>query len=213
MASEIKIRTLIADDEGPARARLRQLLRAHTDFEITAECSNGREAVQIILEQKPDLVFLDVQMPMLSGLDVCESISSVPKPPLIIFVTAYDEYALKAFEFHAIDYLLKPFDRERFQKTLEHARDQILHARGLPPGQRLDAFLEDLRSGFMRNDRLVFKENGRVIFVRSETIDWIEADGNYVRLHAGTESHYIRGPWRGWKRSCRPPGSCALAVL
>jgi len=193
MASESKIRTLIADDEAPARARLRQLLKADTDFEIAAECSNGREAVQVILEQKPDLVFLDVQMPMLSGLDVCEAISSAPKPPLIIFVTAYDEYALKAFEFHAIDYLLKPFDRERFQKTLDHARDQILHARGLPAGQRLDAFLEDLRSGFMRNDRLVFKENGRVIFVRSETIDWIEADGNYVRLHAGANSHYIRG--------------------
>ncbi len=193
MASEVKIRILIADDEAPARARLRQLLKGNTDFEITAECSNGREAVQAILEQKPDLVFLDVQMPMLSGLDVCEAISSAPKLPLIIFVTAYDEYALKAFEFHAIDYLLKPFDRERFQKTLEHVRDQILHARGLPPGQRLDAFLEDLRSGFMRNDRLVFKENGRVIFVRSETIDWIEADGNYVRLHAGTNAHYIRG--------------------
>src|SRR5438034_10739241 len=158
MAGEARIRTVIVDDEAPARTRIRQLLKGELDFEIVAECANGREAVERIISEKPDVVFLDVQMPRLNGLEVCDAICSAPAQPLIIFVTAYDEHALKAFELHAIDYLLKPFDRERFQKALNHARDQLRHARGLPSGQRLDAFMEDLRSGFMKNDRLVFKE-------------------------------------------------------
>jgi two-component system LytT family response regulator len=169
------------------------LLKAEPDFELTGECSNGRSAVDSILAEKPDLVFLDVQMPRLNGLDVCEAISPLRPLPLIIFVTAYDEHALKAFELHAIDYLLKPFDRDRFQKALGHARAQFRRAEGQPAEKRVDALLDELRSGFYKNDRLVFKENGRFIFVRSEAIDWIEADGNYVRLHAGKDSHYIRG--------------------
>ncbi len=192
MAGEARIRTVIVDDEAPARTRIRQLLKGELDFEIVAECVNGREAVERIISEKPDVVFLDVQMPRLNGLEVCEAICLTPTQPLIIFVTAYDEHALKAFELHAIDYLLKPFDRERFQMALKHARDQLRRADGLPAVRRLEALLAELRSGVRKQERLVFKENGRVIFVRTESIDWIEADGNYVRLHAGSESHYVR---------------------
>src|SRR5882672_5226659 len=204
MPREARIRTIVVDDEAPARARIRQLLKTEPDFELVAECANGREAVAAILAQRPDLLFLDVQMPRLSGLEVCDAIRSAPALPLIIFVTAYDEHALKAFELHAIDYLLKPFDRQRFQNALNHARGQLRHDQDRLPEQRLEALLSDFRSGLFKNDRLVFKENGRVIFVRPETIDWVEADGNYVRLHAGNDSHYVRATL-AWFQAQLPP--------
>ncbi len=189
----MKIRTLIVDDEAPARARLRQFLKSETDFEIVGECANGRQAVESIAREKPDLVFLDVQMPRMTGFEVCEALTAAGgATPFVIFVTAYDQYALKAFEVHAIDYLLKPFDRERFEKALEHARAQLPRAQGASPEQRLAALLEDLRADARQSARLVFKEDGRVVFVRPETIDWLEADGNYVRVHCGGESHYVR---------------------
>ena len=187
-----KIRVIIADDEAPARTRLRQLLKQEPEFELIAECATGRQAVDAILEQKPELVLLDIQMPHLSGLEVCAAIKSASVSPLIIFVTAFDQYALRAFEIHAIDYLLKPFDRQRFQNTLHHARDLLRRDRGSVPDPRFEALLEHLRSGGKPVDRLVFKENGRVIFLRTELIDWIESDGNYVRIHAGNDSHYFR---------------------
>lgn len=193
MAGEAKIRTVIIDDEAPARARIRQLLKNESSFEIIADCSNGRQAVEVIEREKPDLIFLDVQMPGLTGLEVCETLAAAKVAlPLVIFVTAYDEYAVRAFEVHALDYLLKPFDRERFQKALGRARDHLNRAPTGATDTRLTALLEDLRTDTKRASRLVFKENGRVIFIRAETIDWLEADGNYVRLHAGADSHYIR---------------------
>jgi two-component system LytT family response regulator len=193
MASEATIRAVIVDDEAPARNRLRQLLKEEADFQIVSECGNGRHALEIIQRQKPDLAFLDVQMPGLTGLQVCDAVLSAGASlPWIIFVTAYDEYALKAFELHALDYLLKPFDRERFQNALRHARQQIRHSGEGQTEQKLVAMLEHLRNGSRAPDRLVYKQNGRVIFVRTETIDWVEADGNYVRLHAGRDSHYFR---------------------
>ncbi len=193
MAAEQKIRTAIVDDEAHARARVRQLLKDEPDFEIIAECANGRQALDCIQSDRLDLLFLDMQMPRLTGLEVCEAATaSELKIPLVIFVTAYDEYALKAFEVHAIDYLLKPFDRERFQKALNHARDQLRRATSLTTDPRLMALLRDLRPGNRKPDRLVFKQNGRVLFIRIDTIDWAEADGNYVRVHAGSDSHYFR---------------------
>ncbi len=193
MASEAKIRTIIVDDEAPARMRLRQLLKDEADFEIVAECANGRQAVETIERERPDLVFLDVQMPRLSGLDVCEAVTTAGTPmPLVVFVTAYDEYALKAFEVHAIDYLLKPFDRERFRSALDQARLQLSRTGAGATDPRLMALLEELgrRTGLTK--RLTYKENGRVIFIQAEAIDWIEADGNYLRIHTGKESHYVR---------------------
>ncbi len=193
MASKAKIRAAIVDDESPARARLRHLLRDETDFEITGEYANGREAVEGITRELPDLVFLDVQMPRLTGFDVCEAVTKAGHTmPLVIFVTAFDQYALQAFEIHAIDYLLKPFDRARFQKALDHVRKRLHAAKDAPLDQRLAALLDDLRPGFKKPDRLVFKEDGRVVFVRTDAIDWLEADGNYVRLHAGADKHYVR---------------------
>jgi len=189
MPGKPKIRIVIIDDEAPARTRIRQLLKDEHEFDLVGEYVNGRQAVDGIQRDKPDLAFLDVQMPRVNGFDVCEGVRAAGAPmPLVIFVTAYDQYALQAFEVHAIDYLLKPFDRARFQKALKHVREQLRS----PLDQRLAALLEDLRPGFRKPDRLVFKEDGRVVFVRVEMIDWFEADGNYVRLHAGDDTHYFR---------------------
>jgi two-component system LytT family response regulator len=193
MAGEAPIRVLIVDDEGPARARVRQMLKDEPDFAIVGECTNGRQAIDTIQKEQPDLVFLDVQMPHLSGLDVCLALAEEGRRiPLVIFVTAFDEYALKAFEVHAIDYLLKPFDRQRFRQALGHAREQVKRVRPAAAEARLSALLADFRPRNKKTDRLVFKQNGRVVFVRTDTIDWIEADGNYVRMRAGSESHHFR---------------------
>jgi two-component system, LytTR family, response regulator len=193
MASEAKIRTIIVDDEGPARARIRQLLKPEADFTVIGECANGGLAVELIQREKPDLAFLDVQMPRLSGLEVCQRVAAAGTPlPMVIFVTAYDAYALKAFEVHAIDYLLKPFDQERFNQALTHARRQFTHSRQAAAQTQLAAMLEDLAPGSRKPERLVFKENGRIVFIRPESIDWVEADGNYIRLHGREGSHYVR---------------------
>ena len=138
----MKIRTLIVDDEAPARARIRQLLKTESDFEVIGECANGRQAVAAIQKQRPDLVFLDVQMPRLSGFEVCAAIAG-DAMPLVIFVTAFDHYALQAFEVHAMDYLLKPFDRERFQKSLRHAREHMRRGDQGVSDERLAALLSN----------------------------------------------------------------------
>jgi len=192
------IRALIVDDEAHARTRIRHALEDEPDFELIGECGNGREAIAVIRREKPDLLFLDIQMPGLNGFEVCAQLGGEGAPtPFIIFCTAYDQYALKAFEVHAIDYLLKPFDRERFRQALAHARAQIRRGQDAPPDQRLVELLRSLRDGAKPDDRLVFKEDGRVVFVRLEAIDWLEADGNYVRLHCGAESHYVRDTLSG----------------
>jgi len=189
----MKIRTLIVDDEAHARNRLRQFLEDEADFEIVGECASGRRAVETIRHEKPDLVFLDVQMPQVTGFDVCEAVTAAGhKLPLVIFVTAYDQYALQAFEVHAIDYVLKPFDRERFRKALDHARRQLRQTGDAQSNARLAALLEELRTSQIRPGRLVFKDGSRVVFLRTETIDWIEADGNYMLLHVGNTTHQLR---------------------
>ncbi len=188
----MQVRILIVDDEAHARARLRQMLGGEPDAEIVGECSSGRQALEVIERERPDLVFLDIQMPRLSGLQVCQALADSGQPmPLVVFVTAFDQYALNAFEIHAIDYLLKPFDRERLQKALEHARKQLWRA-GEEAAPGLRSLLQELRAESRKPDRLVFKENGRLLFLRTESIDWVEADGNYVRVHAGADSHYFR---------------------
>ena len=189
----MRLRILIVDDEAPARARLHQMISGEPEVEIVGDCSSGRQALEVIERERPDLVFLDIQMPRLSGLQVCQALADSGRPmPLVIFVTAFDQYALNAFEVHAIDYLLKPFDRERLQKALEHARNQLRRAGEAATPAGLKALLQELRTESRKPDRLVFKENGRLLFLRTETIDWAEADGNYVRVHAGSESHYFR---------------------
>jgi two-component system, LytTR family, response regulator len=193
MATEAKIRTIIVDDEAPARARVRQLLKQEADFEVVSECTNGNQALEVLQGAKTDLAFLDVQMPRMNGVEVCQALVASKTPlPLVVFVTAYDAYALKAFEVHAIDYLLKPFDQDRFVQALGHVRRQFSLSKQQNAQSRLNAVLQEIAPALKTPDRLIFKENGRIIFVEPETIDWLEADGNYVRIHAGPNSHYIR---------------------
>jgi len=186
-----KIRTLVVDDEPLARERVLALLQQETDIEVLAECGDGAQAVSAIQEQTPDLVFLDVQMPGCDGFEVIRHIGA-DRMPIVVFVTAYDEYALRAFEVHALDYLLKPFAKERFQQTLQHAREAIERRRAGDLGRRLLALVNDVKPEPTRVERLVVKSGGRVFFLRTDEIDWIEAAGNYVRLHLGAESHLFR---------------------
>ena len=171
----MKIRTLIVDDEPLARSNLAVLLRLDPEIEIVAECGSGAEALSQIRSTKPDLVFLDVQMPECDGFDVLEMLGK-DLPPAIVFVTAYDQYALKAFEAGALDYLLKPFDNARFDRALVRARDRIRHGRNLPPSR----------------ERLAVKSAGQVIFLKLSEIDWIEAADYYACLHVGPKTHLLR---------------------
>jgi len=196
------VRTLIVDDERMARKRLRTLLTGDPDIDVIGEASNGRDAVVAIQERSPDLVFLDIQMPELDGFAVVQAIG-VDRMPVTVFVTAFDQYALKAFEAHALDYLTKPFDRERFQMSLTRAKQQVLLRTSAPSAaasqsatpadatERLLSLLADLRRKQDFAERLMVKSAGRVVFLRVEEVDWIEAAGSYVRLHVGRESHLL----------------------
>ena len=186
-----KIKVLVADDEPLARERLSGLLSQEPDIEVVGQARDGEEAVTAIHDDSPDLVFLDVQMPQMSGFDVIEAVGS-DKMPLVIFVTAYDQHALKAFQVRALDYLLKPFDRERFTDALQRARRQLERDETGDLGRRLLALVKDLRRDQPRSDRLVVKSGGRLFFLRTDEIDWVEAAGNYVRLHVGPASHLLR---------------------
>lgn len=186
-----KIRTVIVDDEPLARRGIRALLNEEKDVEIISECRNGLEAVSVIEEKEPDLVFLDVQMPELSGFDVVSTIG-VERMPAVIFVTAYDKYALRAFEVHAVDYLLKPLDADRFTGALKRARLQIENNSIHDLSERLQSLLADLKPSRKYTERLVIRSAGRIFFLSVAEIDWIEAADNYVRLHAGHEAHLLR---------------------
>jgi two-component system, LytTR family, response regulator len=186
-----KIKVLVADDEPLARERLAGLLSQEADIEVVGQARDGEEAVTAIHDDSPDLVFLDVQMPQMNGFDVIEAVGS-DKMPLVIFVTAYDQHALKAFQVRALDYLLKPFDRERFKDALGRARKQLERDENGDLGRRLLALVKDLRRDQPKSDRLVVKSGGRLFFLRTDEIDWVEAAGNYVRLHVGPGSHLLR---------------------
>jgi two-component system, LytTR family, response regulator len=182
----IKIRTLVVDDEPIARARVVSLLKQEADIEVVGECANGQQAVSAIAITSPDLLFLDIQMPEVNGLDLARTIRS-SGTPAVVFVTAYDEYALRAFEVHALDFLLKPFSAERFRSALGHAREHLSQRRRVEatPSPALD-------NGGGRRNRLMIKSSGRIHFVRMADIDWCEAQGNYVRVHVGPQQHLVR---------------------
>lgn len=189
----MKIRVLLVDDEPLARERVRKLLEKEPDIELLGECADGASAVQLIREHAPDLVFLDVQMPELDGFGVLERLGSFTLPA-VVFITAHDQFALKAFEIHAVDYLLKPFDAARFQTALNRVRGIL---RGKQRGEldlRLATLLADVRPPEKARtlERIAVKSSGRVVFVKVEDIDWIEAADNYVSLHLGTEEHLHR---------------------
>ena len=191
MDKPITTRVLIVDDEPLARERLRMLLANDPTVAVVGEAGDAGSAADAIRALAPDLVFLDVQLPAATGFDVIESIGA-DKMPFVVFVTAYDRYALKAFDVHALDYLLKPFDRERFRQALTRAQQAIERHTGGDLEQRLLAIVKDLKASPNRVDRFVVKTGGRVFFVRNDEIDWVEAAGNYVKLHVGTESHLLR---------------------
>jgi two-component system LytT family response regulator len=186
-----RIRTLIVDDEPLARDGIRLHLEEHTDVQVIGECGSGEDAVRAIEADKPDLVFLDIQMPGLDGFAVLEAIEE-SRLPAIVFVTAYDQFALRAFEAHALDYLLKPYDRERFNRALDRVRVQL---RGRSTGgvdDRLRGLIASLggRDHFL--ERLVARTNGRILILRAEDVDWVEAAANYVRVHIGPKQYLVR---------------------
>lgn len=195
-------RVVLADDEPLARDRLRQLLARRPAYQVVAECRDGSEAVDAILREHPDLVFLDVAMPGLDGLEVAEAVAD--EPPVIIFVTAYNEFALRAFEVSAVDYLLKPVDRERFDRAL--ARAEATFARGSAAG--LDAplrnFLERLRAERAYPRRFLVRATRGHYFVRVEDVDWVAAEGNYVALHAGGRAHLVRDTMKAFEGKLNP---------
>ncbi len=193
-----KIQVLIVDDEPLARSGLRKMLENDPTIEVVAEAANGREALDLLEQHKPDLMFLDVQMPGLSGVQILEQIPATLRP-VIVFTTAFDEYAVKAFELHAVDYLLKPFNNRRFAAALERAKDSHRSRRTL----QLDRQLDELTSYLHRRtrtpdpnaglpDRIVVKADGDLHFIDYADVVWVEGQGDYLKIHAGRNSVMIR---------------------
>jgi len=187
----MSIRALVVDDEPLARQSVRRFLRYHADIQVIAECGDGQSAFAAILAKKPDLVFLDVQMPEMDGFEVIRRIG-VEHMPATIFVTAYDHYALEAFDANALDYLLKPFGKTRFERALARARERIGGTLDREAAQRILRTIESMAEHSNYIDRLPVSENGRIVFVNVRDIHWIEAAGNYARLHVSGHSHDIR---------------------
>ena len=185
------IRVLLSDDEALARERLRSLLEEEPDIEIVAECGDGKSAIATIKREKPDLVFLDIQMPETDGFGVVSALRDEPMP-LTIFVTAYDRYAMKAFEVHALDYLLKPVVKERLSEALDHARKQLQQPSEPMFQRRVLDLLGDLDSRQNAPQRIVIKADGEIVCLKPNEIDWAESAGNYVCLHVGGNTHILR---------------------
>lgn len=177
-----KVRTIIVDDEELARVLVREYLASHPNIDIVAECANGFEAVKAATELSPDLMFLDIQMPKLNGFEVLELLDN---PPAVIFVTAFDQYALKAFEVHAVDYLLKPYSKERFDEALAHA---IAHLEQRQPEKTKDV-IASVKPQNQVLERVLIKEGSKVLVIPVEKIDYIEAQDDYVSFRVEGKSH------------------------
>jgi two-component system LytT family response regulator len=196
-----QIRTIIVDDEPLGRSRIASLLDDEEDIEIVAQCGDGAEALRVIREESPDLLFLDIQIPEITGFELLDSIDRV-EPPIVIFVTAHDEFALRAFDVHALDYLLKPFDDERFHQALNRARAHLRNQDATSLRRRLRDFLHetnDLHPGESKRadpprrlTRIVVKEGDRILFIKVADVDWIEAADYYAKIHVGTSTYLIR---------------------
>ncbi len=206
-----KIKTLIVDDEYQARKGLRVLLSAEPDIEVIGECANGQQAIDEIRRLAPDLVFLDVQMPDKNGFDVLAEID-LERAPALVFITAYDQYALKAFEYSALDYLLKPFTDERFRQAVARARQQCRQRRTQHLSQQLLQLLEHHQSAAGQNEaepaeplqRFFIKTGGEVHFTPVDEVDWLEADGYCTRIHVGKKTHLLRGNLGGFEARLDP---------
>ena len=199
----MKIRCLVVDDEPLGRERIVSLLRAIPDAEVVGESDTGGAAIRAIGELAPDLLFLDVQMPEVDGFGVLAALPA-RNVPAVIFVTAYDEYALKAFEVHAQDYLLKPFDPDRFLAAFARAADRIRVERASGAHDRLIALLEEIERDRPRRSRIPIRSGGSVFFLPVDEIDWIGAADNYVRIHAKNEVHVVRQTLQRMEESLAP---------
>jgi len=186
----LKATVLIVDDEPLARDRIREMLKGDPEIQIVGEARNGREAIDAMNTHAPDLVFLDVQMPDMDGFEVLKALGE--KMPLIVFVTAYDQHALRAFDVHAVDYLMKPFDRDRFAKALHRAKQQMKRPQDDNDAGRIMALLEELKAGARHLERFAIKTGEKILFIRAQDVDSIEAEGNYVRLNVATSSYMLR---------------------
>jgi two-component system LytT family response regulator len=196
-----QIRTIIVDDEPLGRSRIESLLEDEQDIEIVAQCGDGVEALRVIKESTPDLLFLDVQIPEITGFELLDSLDRFD-PPIVIFVTAHDEFALRAFDVHALDYLLKPFDDERFHEALNRARAHLRDKDAATLRRRLRDFLHETHDlgrsepttnySTRRLTRIVVKEGDRILFLKVDDVDWIEAADYYAKIHVGTSTYLIR---------------------
>jgi two-component system, LytTR family, response regulator len=182
------IRVVIADDEVLARQKLHQLLRIEQDMDIVGECATAAETIELVRAAQPDLLFLDIRMPDMDGFDVLSALTAGQEDilPQIIFTTAYDQYAVRAFEYNAVDYLLKPFTQDRLRASIQRVRARIADA-----DQNTNGRAEDTGVGAYKT-RIVFKSRGRILFLSVEDIRWIGAEENYVRISTGSESHLLR---------------------
>ena len=202
------LKVVIVDDEPLVRERLRTLLEAHADLVLVAECGDGGEALATIQSVEPDLLLLDIQMPELNGFEILDGLPPV-RLPAVVVVTAHEEYAVRAFEMNAVDYLLKPIERSRFDAAISRARQRLAQGR-----ETLDAELrrflehERLERGFAK--RLVARASGRIAFVRVEDIEWIDTEGNYARLHVGGTEFLLREPLKTLERRLDP--ACFVRV-
>jgi two-component system LytT family response regulator len=185
------LRALIVDDEPPARDLIATLLRTEPDVEIVGQCANGREGVSAILRFEPDLVFLDVQMPGLDGFEVLANLRGAPMPQ-IVFVTAFDRHAIRAFQVNAIDYVLKPFEYERLGQAVQRVRDRISAQQDTAYRGNVLRLLDEQRRRATEWDRIAVRETNRTVFIKPPEIDWAEAEGNYVRLHVGSNAYLLR---------------------
>lgn len=209
MKEKPKIRVLIVDDEPPGRMMLRRMLANHTQqAEIIGECENGVEAIAAIKTQAPDIVFLDVQMPETDGFTVIESVKE--NLPVIVFVTAYDEYAVRAFEVKALDYLLKPYDRKRFDQAFERAVGHLQNTVHNSINERIISLLSAHQLSKQFIERIIIKNNGRVFFLNIGEVIWIEAEGNYVLLHTAGKNHIFREAISNLEQKLDPQKFCRI---
>jgi two-component system LytT family response regulator len=213
--SRAKIKTLIVDDEPIARHNLRALLRSYSDIELVGEAGSGEQAIKLLQAASPDLLFLDVQMPEMNGFEMLKQID-LAQIPAVIFITAYDQYALKAFEVQALDYLLKPFDDERFAQAIARARTQIEQRNAAGLKERLLALLEGEEKISPSSaqpayeEKFLIKTASRIFFVKVEEIDWIEAADYYVCLHVGDQSHLLRETMAEMEAKLNPAQFCRI---
>lgn len=199
----MNLQAIIVDDEAPARDRVRDLLAGEPDIAIAAECAGGQEAIAAICAHQPDLLFLDIQMPRVNGFDVLRSLPQ-DQIPAIIFTTAYDQHALRAFEVHALDYLLKPFKQSRFKAALQRARLQFQKRQPGAADARILALLDRLRPTRTYTTRFVIKTATRVVIIKAGDIDWIESAANYALLHVGDKTHLLRETMRSLEEQLSP---------